>query len=67
MEDDREGWSQEEEDDCLVNIIYSYYFLFAKPCKGLFGCKCIHFNLHVLEWIGMEISLIPLSIPTHVD
>ena len=32
------------------------------------GCMCIHFNPHVLEWIGMELSLIPLkSTSTHVD
>jgi hypothetical protein len=61
QKDDREGWNQEEEDDSLVNIIYSYYCLSVKPRKGLFGCKCIHFNPHVLECIGMEFSLIPLQ------
>jgi len=35
---------------------------------ALFGCMCIHFNPHVLEWIGMELSLILFqSISTHVD
>ena len=29
--------------------------------KALFGCMCIHFNPHVLEWNGMELSLIPLQ------
>jgi hypothetical protein len=29
--------------------------------KALFGCMCIQFNPQVVEWIGMELSLIPLS------
>jgi hypothetical protein len=38
------------------------------PMKALFGCMCINSNPHVLEWIGMELSLIPLqSTLTHVD
>ena len=36
--------------------------------QALFGCMCIHFNPHVLESNGMELSLIPLqSTSTHVD
>ena len=35
---------------------------------ALFGCMCIYFNPHVLEWIGMKLSSIALqSIWTHVD
>jgi hypothetical protein len=30
-------------------------------CEGLFGCKYIHLNPHVLEWNWMKFSSIPLS------
>jgi hypothetical protein len=29
--------------------------------KPLFGCMCIHLNSYMLEWIVMELSLIPLQ------
>ena len=29
--------------------------------KALFRYECIHFNLHVLEWIGMKFNLVPLQ------
>jgi len=36
--------------------------------KALLGCTCIHSNPHVLDWIEMELSLIPLqSNSTYVD
>jgi len=36
--------------------------------KALFGCMCIHINLHVLRWNRIELSLIPLqSTSTYVD
>jgi len=35
------------------------------PFEALFGCMCIHFNPHVLEWNEIEFSLIPHQSTAH--
>ena len=39
----------------LGSLESDYYLI-----KVLFGCMCIHFNSHELEWIGMKLNLISL-------
>jgi hypothetical protein len=45
-----------------ITLLTFYHFEIDRLlyAKALFGCICIHFDPHVLEWIGMELSLIPL-------
>jgi hypothetical protein len=53
-----------------ITLLAFYHFEIDRllHAKALFGCICIHFNPHVLEWIGMELSLIPFqSTSTHMD
>ena len=34
----------------LIYVLDNYSLI---PLSVLFGCACINFNSHVLEWIGM--------------
>ena len=36
-------------------VLLLHKFVYCLVTKALFGCICIHFNPHILEWIGMKL------------